>query len=185
MNNLNSARRYAFGSTEQSWLKQSLLILAGVIVLALASQISIPLLPVPITFQSTTVVLLGMLYGARGGLCVVAVYLLAGILGLPVFADFSSGLLLFSGPTAGYLIGFLLAAFLSGYLAEQGWTKSRWKCLAAASMATAVIFLFGLTALSFSIGLHQALMFGLMPFLFTEPCKLLALSLLLPMTWKK
>src|SRR5690242_18046214 len=93
-------------------VKQIGLIILGVCFLAGASQLIIPLNPVPLTFQSAAVILLGMLYGSRLATLSVMTYLLAGGLGLPLFAGLSSGLHVFMGPTSGYLIGFIPAAWL-------------------------------------------------------------------------
>lgn len=173
-----------FWPKENTFFKQSLLILLGVTLLAFASQLSIPLLPVPLTFQSATVILIGMAYGARNGAYVIATYLLAGALGLPVFADFSGGMTYFYGPTAGYLIGFLPAAFLSGYLAQHGWGKHVLTSFLAACLGTGIIFLLGVTLLAQSLGWHQAIAFGLLPFLLSEPIKLAAVAYLIPKLWK-
>jgi biotin transport system substrate-specific component len=84
--------------------------LGGVFLLAFASQLTIPLVPVPLTFQSSAVILIAMLFGARLGAYTVLAYLAAGFCGLPVFAEFSAGPMHFVGPTAGYLAGFVPAA---------------------------------------------------------------------------
>src|SRR5262245_49962741 len=93
-----------FWPKENSFLNQALLVFAGVIVLAFASQLSIPLQPVPLTFQSATVVLIGMVYGARYGTYTIATYLIAGACGLPVFINYSATLSHFLSPTGGYLL---------------------------------------------------------------------------------
>lgn len=171
-------------ATDQSLLKTSLLLLAGVLVLALASQLAIPLTPVPLTFQSATVVLIGMAYGSRNGSLVVLSYLIAGFCGLPVFAEFSAGPAPFMGPTAGYLIGFLPAAFVSGYLAERGFGRHLMTSFMTAIIGVSIIFFCGLSALSTFVGFDQAIQVGLMPFVVSEPIKLLAVALLIPRLWK-
>lgn len=181
---LNTPMQSIFLTSNNSFVKQSLFVLFGVVILALASQLSIPLLPVPLTFQSATVVLIGMAYGPKYGTYVVATYLLAGILGLPVFADFSMGWTILTGPTMGYLIGFLPAAWLSGYLAQKGFAKSIAKSFLAACLGVSVIFFLGVTVLAQSIGLKSAILFGLLPFLFSEVIKLLAVACLIPRLWK-
>lgn len=174
-----------FWPRENHWLKQGLLVIAGVMVLAIASQLSIPLVPVPLTFQSATVILIGMAYGPRYGTSVIATYWLAGICGLPVFADFSAGPAVFIGPTGGYLLGFLPAAFLSGYLAQTGWARYRISSFIAAILSASIIFLLGVTVLSRFVGWHQAILLGVMPFIISEPIKLLAAALIVPRFWKK
>lgn len=174
-----------FWTKQTSFIKQFLLILLGVLILAIASQISIPIEPVPLTFQSTTVILIGMTYGARKSVYVVLSYLLAGLFGLPVFTDFSSGMHVFLGPTSGYLLGFLPAAFLSGYLAEKGFGKNNLLSFIAACLGDSIIFGLGVMGLALSIGWEQAVALGLMPFIISELMKLLAMSYLVPSCWKK
>lgn len=182
---LNSPMQSIFWPKENTILKQSLLILTGVIVLAIASQLSIPLNPIPLTFQSATVVLIGMAYGPRNGSYVIMAYLFAGLCGIPVFADFSAGLPKLFGPSMGYLFGFLPAAFLSGYLAQKGWARSVISSLVAAILGVSVIFFFGIIALAKFIGWEDAITFGLMPFIISEPIKLIAVSLVIPRLWKQ
>lgn len=182
--NLHSPLQSIFWPKENSMIKQSLLILAGVIILAAASQLSIPLQPVPLTFQSATVVLIGMAYGARNGAYVIMAYLIAGACGMPVFAGFSAGITVFFGPTAGYLIGFLPAAFFSGYLAQKGFAKNWISSFIAACLGVSLIFLLGVSMLATFVGWHQAIMLGIMPFVFSESIKLIAVSFLIPQCWK-
>ncbi|RDI43746.1 biotin transporter BioY [Aquicella lusitana] len=180
---LNSPLQSIFWSKTNTLPKQILLIVAGVMLLALSAHISIPLQPVPLTFQSATVVFVGMAYGARLGAFTLTTYLIAGLIGLPVFADTESHLVF--GPTAGYLIGFLPAAALSGYLAQKGWARTIIRSFIASCLGASVIFLCGVTVLSQFVGLHQAIAFGLMPFIITEPMKLFTTSLIVPKLWKK
>src|SRR5579883_1199956 len=181
---LNHPMQSIFWPKDHSLIKQLLLIALGVTLLAFASQLSIPLEPVPLTFQSTAVVLIGMAYGARQGAYVIAAYFLAGACGLPIFADFHAGPAVFVGPTGGYLVGLLPAAFLSGYLAQKGWGKHIISSFAAALLGVTLIFCLGLTWLSQSVGWHQAIIFGLMPFVLSETLKLMAVSYVIPKLWK-
>lgn len=154
-----------------TWPREFFIIVVAALFLALASQISIPLQPVPLTFQSVTVLLIGMGLGPRLGGFAVALYLIAGSMGLPVFADFNAGLAPFMGPTGGYLIGFLPAATISGYLTQQ-----HHKVLGAL-LGTAVIFGSGFAYLSHLVGTTQAWLLGIKPFLVSEPIKLIILCL--------
>lgn len=158
-------------SPSLSWPREFLMVISAALFLAIASQISIPLQPVPLTFQSVTVLLIGMGLGPRLGGSAVALYLIAGSLGLPVFADFQAGLAPFMGPTGGYLIGFLPAAILSGYLTQQ-----HHKVLGAL-LGTVIIFGLGFVYLSHLVGSTQAWLLGVKPFLVSEPIKLLILCL--------
>ncbi len=166
-------------------VKNLALVLTGVLVLAIASQLSIPLHPVPLTFQSATVILIGMIYGARLGGITIATYLLAGTCGLPVFAEMYSGIatLLFD-PTSGYLWAFLPAAVLSGYLAQRGWGKQVISAFAACLLGAVVIFSIGIAVLSHYTGLNQAYTIGLKPFLLTELIKLAVVAMIAPRFWR-
>lgn len=181
---INPTLQNRFWNQDNSLLKQSLIMLLGVFVLAFASQLSIPFSPVPLTFQSATVVLIGMTFGAKRGAGVVAAYLAAGVMGLPVFANMSAGVAVFAGPTAGYLAGFLPAAFVVGFLAERGLGKTVAGSILAAFIGAAIIFACGLTVLSTFAGWHNALVYGLLPFVFAEPIKLLAAACVAPTCWK-
>ena len=95
-------------------LKYILVIFLGSILLTISSKIKIPFYPVPMTMQTFVVLFLGMSFGYKVGLATVSLYLLEGIIGLPVFSNSPEkgvGLVYFTGPTMGYLIGFLLPAF--------------------------------------------------------------------------
>ncbi len=166
-------------------VKNLVLVLTGVLVLAIASQLSIPWHPVPLTFQSAAVILIGMIYGARLGGITIATYLLAGTCGLPVFAEMHSGIatLLFD-PSSGYLLAFLPAAVLSGYLAQRGWGKQVTSAFATCLLGAVVIFSIGLAVLSHYIGLNQAYTFGLKPFLLTELIKLAVVAMIAPRFWR-
>ena len=169
---------------ESSTVKKILLLLTGVVTLAIASQLTLPMQPVPLTFQSATVIFIGMAYGARNGSYVIAAYLFAGLCGLPVFAGLSFGPAPLTGPTAGYLIGFLPAAFISGYLAERGFGRQIITSFIASLIGAAIIFMCGLPILAAFTGWDNAITFGLMPFIISEPIKLAALSLVIPRLWK-
>jgi biotin transport system substrate-specific component len=180
---LNTPMQSIFWPRENSLIKQTLLVMAGVITLAISAHISIPLQPVPLTFQSAVVVLIGMAFGARLGMATLATYLIAGVCGLPVFTP--SEFNLFSRPDIGYLIGFLPAVACNGYLNQKGWAKNILTSFISACSGASIIFLFGVTVLSQFVGWHNAIWFGLMPFIVTEPLKLLAVALIVPRFWKK
>jgi len=182
---INTTLKSIFWSQENSILRQALLVIFGVLVLAVSAQLSVPLKPVPLTFQSTAVILIGMAYGARYGSIVVAAYLLAGLAGLPVLEGFGAGPAKFFGPTLGYLLGFFPAAMLSGYLAQKGWAKHVITSFLAACLGVGIIFLCGTTVLAQSIGWYNAVFFGVLPFIVSEPIKLIVVALLIPTLWKK
>ena len=142
-----------------------LAVLAGVTLISLLAQLSIPLpfTPVPITGQTFGVVLTALLWGQKRAVSTVVSYMLLGGLGLPVFAMGKSGFLI--GPTTGYLLGMLAASFVVGRLADLGWTRSFYKTWLAAFLGSVSVFSFGLYGLSFFVPQTQLLNLGLLPFL--------------------
>lgn len=169
----------------QALSRNLLIIFISSIALAAASQISIPWQPVPFTLQSAFVVLLGLSLGAKRATAVVGLYFLEGALGLPVFAGWSAGLACFFSPSGGYLLGFLPAAFVAGWLMERGMAKNFTTTFLCALLSSSIIFLFGILYLHTFVGWQQAYLLGVAPFLLTEPVKLLVASLLAKRYWKK
>jgi len=165
--------------TTSSFLKQSLLCSFGIIFLAFAAHLIIPLQPVPLTFQSSAAIFLGMIMGPRLAAITLIGYFAAGLVGFPVFAAGAQ-----FGPTMGYLIGFLPGALISGWLAENGMAKTILQSFIASIIGTVAIFACGLSVLAHFVGWHQSIMLGLLPFIITEPLKLLAISLVAPHFWK-
>jgi biotin transport system substrate-specific component len=176
-------------------LADVLLILLGSLFVAAMAQLSIPLQPVPVTGQTFAVLLVGMVLGSRRGALALGAYLVEGVAGLPVFAEAKSGLLTVLGPTGGYLIGFIAAAWVVGILAERGFDRSLPKTLFAMVAGNLVIYMFGLAWLAFGfavisksdfsgIGLENALVYGLYPFLVGDGLKAILAALLVPGAWK-
>ena len=135
------------------------LALLGSAVLAASAQVSLPMWPVPATLQTLAVLLLGALGGSRMGVASVALYLAEGAMGLPVFAGGAGGIAALAGPTAGYLIGFLPAAWLAG-LAGRGLARQA----LVLSAAHLVIFIPGLAWLAGFVGWERALHAGFLLF---------------------
>jgi biotin transport system substrate-specific component len=158
------------------------LVIGGTLFIALSAQIAIPLpfSPVPVTGQTLAVLLTGALLGSRrGGLCLLA-YLVEGIVGLPVFAGGKAGLAHLLGPTGGYLVGFIAAAYITGLLAERGWDRRMGTTLLAMLLGNAVIYAFGLSWLSVFTGIGKALSLGFYPFISGDILKLAVATTLLP-----
>jgi biotin transporter BioY len=160
------------------------LILAGVVFIGLSAQLAIGL-PVPFTGQTFAVLMIGALYGARlGSLCLVS-YVLAGAAGVPVFSNFGSGVLFLSGPTGGYLIGFIAAAYVVGLLAERGWDRRAWTTVLAMIFGNIVLYTFGLLWLFCLMGFSaKVLVVGLYPFIIGDILKIALAAVLLPSGWK-
>jgi len=156
--------------------------LLGSIVLAISSKIKIPFYPVPMTMQTLIVLSIGVIFGWRIGLATISLYLFEGILGLPVFAgtpEKGIGLVYFTGPTMGYLLGFLPAVYFSGSL------KVNYKYnlfvrfilnFLLFTFSVSFIYIFGLIWLSRFVPMEQLWMFGVKPFLLAELFKVLILS---------
>jgi biotin transport system substrate-specific component len=173
----------------QQRLADAVLILGGSLLTALMARVEIPLpfTPVPITGQTFAVLLVGAALGSRRGALSMAVYLLEGALGLPVFAGGAAGLARLRGPTGGYLIGFIAAAFVTGWLAERGWDRRPATTALAMLTGNAVIYLFGLPWLAWFVGgflgPKGALALGLLPFVPGDLLKLLLATLAFPSAW--
>jgi biotin transport system substrate-specific component len=132
---------------------------------AAGAQVSVPMAPVPMTLQSLAVVLAGAVLGTRLGVASMALYLAAAALGLPVLSDGRSGMAALTGSTAGYLVGFLLAAWASGEAARRGWLRRPAPGIALLSLAHLLILLPGAAWLARDLGWADALSGGFTPFL--------------------
>jgi biotin transport system substrate-specific component len=154
------------------------LALAGSLLLAVSAKIQVPFYPVPMTLQTLVVLLLGAALGARLAAASVALYLIEGLLGLPVFAGATAGPVYMAGPTGGFLVGFLVAAALIGFAADRRWDRSWIRLLASLSLGHAVVFAFGFLWLSHFIGAEKAFAAGVAPFALATIVKtLLAVAL--------
>jgi biotin transporter BioY len=156
---------------------------------AAAAQISAPLpfTEVPFTFQPTVVLLGGLALGSRLAFASQVVYLLAGIAGLPVFANSAAlppGALRLFGPTGGYLMSYPFAAFIVGYLAEHGFDRRYLTSVVAMLAGLADIYLFGAGWLALTVGWTTALITGVYPFLVADVLKLIAAAGILPAFWR-
>ncbi|NOX36374.1 MAG: biotin transporter BioY [Calditrichaeota bacterium] len=162
------------------------LVIGGSLFIALMSQLAIrlPFTPVPVTGQTFAVLLIGMLYGSRMGAATVLAYLTEGLMGLPVFANGAAGLAYALGPTGGYLIGFVPAAYIAGFLAEKGWHRRIDTTLLALVIADVFIFLFGVAYLATFSGVESAIHLGLLPFIPGNLLKIALVAFLLPTGWK-
>ena len=160
-------------------LKYILIIFLGSVLLTISSKIRIPFYPVPMTMQTFVVLFLGMSFGYKIGLATVSLYLLEGIIGLPVFSNSPEkgvGLIYFTGPTMGYLIGFLIATFLAGYFKFEGNLLSNFIKLL---ISVSTIYILGVFWLGSLIGWDKPIIqLGVTPFLLAELFKIIILALL-------
>jgi len=163
----------------QKVVKFLTIIFLGSILLTVSAKFKIPFYPVPMTMQTFVVLFFGLAFGYKIGLSIVGLYLIEGILGLPVFSNSPErgvGLIYFTGPTMGYLIGFLFAVFLSGYLdLKKNIVIIFFKLL----LSVSVIYILGLIWLGILIGWNKPILeLGAIPFLPAELLKVLILTLL-------
>jgi biotin transport system substrate-specific component len=168
-------------------VRELVLVAGGVALMGLLAQVVVPLpfTPVPLTGQTFGALLLGGAYGmVRAGASMTA-YLLVGALGAPVFAGASSGIS-FASPTAGYLVGMLLAAALVGWAADRRWDRRLGSSLVAMLAGSVVVYAVGATWLGFALDTDAATAFelGVSPFLVGDALKLALAAALLPACWK-
>jgi biotin transport system substrate-specific component len=166
------------------WLALAII---GSLLLTASAKAQVPMWPVPMTMQSFVVLVIGMAYGPRLAGTTVAMYLLEGALGMPVFAgtpEKGIGLAYMAGPTGGYLAGFVVAAVAMGWLAERGWDRKPSLSIVAMTIGTGLLFLPGVAWLSVLIGFEKAVASGLMPFVVGSVLKLALAAAVLPLAWK-
>ena len=161
-------------------LKYVFLALIGSIILAVSSKIKIPFYPVPMTMQTLVVLMIGIGFGWKLGLATVSLYLLEGIIGLPVFSgtpENGIGLIYFTGPTMGYLLGFLVAVYISG---KFDYNSNLIKNFLKLLLATSFIYLLGMAWLGNLIGWDKPIFkLGAQPFLIAELFKILIATFLI------
>jgi biotin transport system substrate-specific component len=166
-----------------SWKKQVLLVILGSLFIAVCAQISIELPLVPVTMQTFAVLAVGGAFGMRLGAATVALYLLEGTLGLPVFQGFSAGPAVMMGPTGGYLAGFVLAAALVGWFAERGLDRRVLAMFGVMMLGAAVLYVPGLLWLANYTGYDKVLELGLYPFLWGDLLKAVLAAVAFPAAW--
>lgn len=173
-----------FETKEKETLKNILLVLGGVAFLSLMSQVIIPLpfTPVPISLGTFGVTLMALLYGRKLGTATILSYVAAGSLGAPIFAGFKSGSLF--SPTGGYILGYIVATIILGYLSDKGVTKSYVKTFFSLLLSSAIILTLGSIVLSIFVPGKNAFMVGVLPFLPGDAIKSTTITLLLPTLWK-
>ncbi|KGA21811.1 hypothetical protein GM51_0325 [freshwater metagenome] len=165
------------------------LIFAGAVLTAIAAQIAIPMWPVPITGQTFAVLLVGAVLGASRGALSMITYFSLGAAGLPVFTGAVSGITF--GTTFGYLVGFIAAAAVVGWLSQLNWHKKGSGVLASFVIGNAVIYMFGLPWLAFALSnlgiasdAGAVIAAGLVPFLVGDAIKMALAAAALPLAWK-
>ena len=166
-------------NTQSQIIKLLLIVFFGSIILAISAKTKIPFYPVPMTMQTFVVLFLGISFGYKVGLATVALYLFEGILGLPVFSNSPEkgiGLIYFTGPTMGYLIGFLSACFLASFVKSN---DNYFLIFIKLILSVSTIYVLGVLWLGTLIGWDKPIFeLGVMPFLLAEVFKIALLTIL-------
>lgn len=174
-----------------TWLNNIILIVAGSLFMAGAAQMSreFSFSTVPITGQTFAVLIIGVLYGSRLGAATLMAYVAEGALGLPFFASGKAGIAAIATPSGGYILGFIVMAYVVGWFAERGWDRTRWIVLPML-LANTILYVPGVIWLHEQfrivdkpISWDMALDFGLWPFIAGDLAKIVAATLLIPAGW--
>ncbi|MEO3997305.1 biotin transporter BioY [Mesorhizobium sp. CAU 1732] len=164
------------------------LVAAGSLALTLSAKLAIPFYPVPMSFQTLVVLVLGVAFGPRLAVAAVLFYLMQGAAGLPVFAgspERGVGLAYMTGPTGGFLVGFVFAAATTGWLARRGWSRSVPGMALAMAAGTVALYVPGILWLGFLIGWDKPVLeYGLWPFLYGDALKLAIAAIAAPAAWR-
>jgi len=164
---------------QSSIVKTFLIIILGSLALTISAKIKIPFYPVPMTMQTFVVMLFGLAFGYKIGLATVSLYLLEGIAGLPVFSNSPEkgvGLVYFTGPTMGYLIGFLSATLIAGTISSN---DNLLKIISKLLLSVSTIYILGVLWLGTLIGWDKPILeFGVYPFLLAELFKIALLVII-------
>ena len=160
------------------------LAVVGALLLTAAAKVQVPFYPVPMTLQTLAVLAIGAAYGARLAGATLLLYLGEGLAGLPVFAGAGAGPAYMIGPTGGFLVGFLIAAALIGWLAERGWGRSAPRLVGAMLLGQIALYGLGVTWLASLIGFDKAWRFGAVPFLLADVFKTLLAAALIGAAWR-
>lgn len=175
----------------QLWLKRAVLLVAGVAALIVSAKTQIASVPVPVTLQMLVVMVIGASYGPRLAAATVASYLALGMAGQPVFAgtpEKGIGLAYMMGPTGGYLLGFLIAAWAVGALARAGWDRSHLSMAGAMAVGILCVYVPGVVWLSASwgaaLGWENWYAWGVKTFIWVDALKLVVAVIAFPVVWK-
>ena len=171
------------------------LVLVGTAILAISAKVKVPFWPVPMTLQTLAVLLIGAAYGSRLAVATVIAYIAEGMLGLPVFTNTPpavAGPLYLLGPTAGFIMSWVLVAAIVGFATDRGWDRSPLRLGAAMLLAVVVQFALGFAWLAWfaqlpdgvaGIGAAKAFAGGVAPFLLGDALKVVLAALIVPATW--
>ena len=171
-----------------SMLRGVVLAFIGSVLLTISAKVHVPFYPVPMTMQTLVVLMLGMTLGSRLGVAAVMLYMAEGAMGLPVFSgtpEKGLGVAYMMGPTGGYLLGFVVAAWATGFLAERGWDRGVVSTASAMVIGNGIIYALGLLWLGSLLGWDKPIIeWGMMPFLLGDATKILLAVIIMPAIWK-
>lgn len=164
---------------------KALVMLAGSVLIALGAQVSVPMLPVPMTLQTLAILMVGFTAGSRLGAGAVVAYLAQGAMGLPVFSGGGAGAAWLVGPTGGFLFGFVAMAWAAGFMAERGFARGFLGTLATALAVSALLYVPGVLWLNAATGLNLtgAASNGMVPFLLGDAVKAVVAALIVSGAW--
>lgn len=169
-----------------SWQRKLFVTTSAALLLGLAANISIPTYPVPFTLQSLAILLIGAFLGRKLGALAIIQYLFLGAIGLPLFANGSSGMIALHSPSAGYLYGAVFSAYLAGFAAENGYDRHFILGLIAFACAHLLIFVFGVLYLAgyLHINLIEAIKLGYLPFAGFDALKFIIATSVMFLLWR-
>jgi len=163
-------------------IKNIALVFFGTFLITISAKIQVPFWPVPMTMQTFAVLIIAMAYGWKLSVITLALYLIEGAMGIPVFAK-GGGYTYLIGPTSGYLYGMLIASGVVGFFGDKGYGKNILTCLIPLCLGSIIIFVLGVGYLASLIGLEKAIQGGLLPFIPSEFFKIALAAILIPMLW--
>ncbi len=179
------------GTDSQIWTKRLVLLVAGIAAMWISAKTQIATVPVPVTLQMLVVMVIGAAYGPRLAAATIAGYLALGIQGMPVFAgtpEKGIGLAYVMGPTGGYLLGFLIAAYTVGLLARAGWDRSPVSMLGAMAVGLICVYVPGVvwlcSAFGAGAGWENWYAWGVKTFIWVDALKLVVAVIAFPTIWK-
>lgn len=178
-------------SRARAFALDAALVATGAAVVALLAQVSIPLWPVPITGQTLGVIVVGAALGSRRGAAALITYLLVGLAGLPVFADFTGSIAAVAKPSFGFVLGFIVSAFVAGWFAERAWDRRPALAFLGFAAASVVPFLVGIPYMALILNVVMGLDYsfggllevGLLPFILGGVVKAGLAALVIPGAW--
>ncbi len=185
------AETHLVSDNTNKMIKYVVLAVLGSLVLTISAKIQVIQTPVPITLQTLAIFAISAAFGSKLAVATVLLYLAQGLAGLPVFAGSVAGPFYMAGPTAGYLVGFVVAAYIIGSAADKGWSKNPIKMAGAIVVADVVIFALGFTWLAIVIGkgdlfagAYGAFFGGVVPFIVADLIKIALASSLVAALWQ-